>query len=352
MRIEVGRGLEGALTDATCEPHHQRHHRAAVQAGRFLRRHQRRPRPDDPRHRWRDRCRRPIRPGSPSGTGGVPWPVLIVGGLVFGSMLSRMLGRGVGARAIAGLIGGGIAWWLTSRVLFGARGLRSVCSSWCCCSAAAAWRGPGAAADVARSATSDGGGFGGGWRWRRLWRRRRIWRRRRRQLRRRRRLGALVVSSMTLMRTLPPPVRHALAVRGGVSPAPVLEPSRRPSRRRSAPPAARSASWSRPRSSCPRSVAGLAPRERAMQIFSDLHVWDTELRNGVLIYVLLADRDVEILADRGAAARDRRRPTGKRFAGSWKAISAPDASPRARWPASRRGRLVRTPFPGRSRPQS
>jgi uncharacterized membrane protein len=49
--------------------------------------------------------------------------------------------------------------------------------------------------------------------------------------------------------------------------------------------------------------AGLAPRERAMQTFSDLHVWNTELRNGVLIYVLLADRDVEIVADRGAAGR-------------------------------------------------
>jgi uncharacterized membrane protein len=48
--------------------------------------------------------------------------------------------------------------------------------------------------------------------------------------------------------------------------------------------------------------AGVTPRERAAQVFSDLHVWDTELRNGVLIYVLRADRDVEILADRGAAA--------------------------------------------------
>jgi uncharacterized membrane protein len=48
---------------------------------------------------------------------------------------------------------------------------------------------------------------------------------------------------------------------------------------------------------------GLAPRERAIQTFSDLHVWNTELRNGVLIYVLLADRDVEILADRGASER-------------------------------------------------
>src|SRR5687767_275613 len=48
---------------------------------------------------------------------------------------------------------------------------------------------------------------------------------------------------------------------------------------------------------------GLAPRARAEQVFASLHVWDTELRNGVLIYVLMADRDVEIVADRGAAAR-------------------------------------------------
>jgi uncharacterized membrane protein len=49
--------------------------------------------------------------------------------------------------------------------------------------------------------------------------------------------------------------------------------------------------------------AGLAPRERAIQTFSDLHIWNTELRNGVLIYVLLADHDVEIVADRGASER-------------------------------------------------
>jgi uncharacterized membrane protein len=47
--------------------------------------------------------------------------------------------------------------------------------------------------------------------------------------------------------------------------------------------------------------AGITPRERALQVFSDLHLWNTELRNGVLIYVLMADRDVEIVADRGAA---------------------------------------------------
>src|SRR5688572_3146456 len=48
--------------------------------------------------------------------------------------------------------------------------------------------------------------------------------------------------------------------------------------------------------------AAVTPRERAMQVFSQMRVWDTELRNGVLIYVLAADRDVEIVADRGAAA--------------------------------------------------
>lgn len=43
------------------------------------------------------------------------------------------------------------------------------------------------------------------------------------------------------------------------------------------------------------------PRERAIDVFARLRIWDTEHRNGVLIYVLLADRDVEIVADRGVA---------------------------------------------------
>jgi uncharacterized membrane protein len=45
------------------------------------------------------------------------------------------------------------------------------------------------------------------------------------------------------------------------------------------------------------------PRRRAVDIFGQLGVWDTANNNGVLIYVLLADRDVEIIADRGIAAR-------------------------------------------------
>ena len=40
-------------------------------------------------------------------------------------------------------------------------------------------------------------------------------------------------------------------------------------------------------------------RERAIEVFSRFRIWDTEQNNGVLIYVLLADHDVEILADRG-----------------------------------------------------
>jgi uncharacterized membrane protein len=44
-------------------------------------------------------------------------------------------------------------------------------------------------------------------------------------------------------------------------------------------------------------------RERAIDVFSQLRVWDTEHNNGVLIYLLLADRDVEIVADRGINAK-------------------------------------------------
>ncbi|HEX4375614.1 MAG TPA: TPM domain-containing protein [Steroidobacteraceae bacterium] len=48
---------------------------------------------------------------------------------------------------------------------------------------------------------------------------------------------------------------------------------------------------------------GLTPRDRALQLFAQLHVWDTEANNGVLIYVLRADRAIEIVADRGISAR-------------------------------------------------
>ncbi|MGH8189468.1 MAG: TPM domain-containing protein [Steroidobacteraceae bacterium] len=50
-------------------------------------------------------------------------------------------------------------------------------------------------------------------------------------------------------------------------------------------------------------MKGITPRDRALQMFAELGVWDTEANNGVLIYVLWADHDVEIVADRGFNGR-------------------------------------------------
>jgi uncharacterized membrane protein len=44
-------------------------------------------------------------------------------------------------------------------------------------------------------------------------------------------------------------------------------------------------------------------RQRALDVFSELRIWDTAHNNGVLIYLLLADRQVEIVADRGIDAK-------------------------------------------------
>lgn len=50
-------------------------------------------------------------------------------------------------------------------------------------------------------------------------------------------------------------------------------------------------------------LAGQSARHRALEVFSQLRVWDTEDNNGVLIYLLMADKDVEIVADRGICAK-------------------------------------------------
>jgi uncharacterized membrane protein len=44
-------------------------------------------------------------------------------------------------------------------------------------------------------------------------------------------------------------------------------------------------------------------RARAVDVFSRLRIWDTAHNNGVLIYLLFADRNVEIVADRGIDAK-------------------------------------------------
>lgn len=48
---------------------------------------------------------------------------------------------------------------------------------------------------------------------------------------------------------------------------------------------------------------GYTPRQRAIDLFAQLRVWDTEENSGILIYVQWVDHAVEILADRGIAAR-------------------------------------------------
>ena len=60
---------------------------------------------------------------------------------------------------------------------------------------------------------------------------------------------------------------------------------------------------------------GLSARDRAVTLFGKLRVWDTEHNNGVLIYLLLAERAIEIVADRGL---DRQVPRAE-----WQALIAP-----------------------------
>ena len=58
---------------------------------------------------------------------------------------------------------------------------------------------------------------------------------------------------------------------------------------------------------------GMTPRQRALEVFGLLRLWDTEENCGVLVYVLVADRAFEIVADRGIDAR-----VGE---AAWRAIS-------------------------------
>lgn len=50
-------------------------------------------------------------------------------------------------------------------------------------------------------------------------------------------------------------------------------------------------------------LRGITARRRAQDLFGRLRVWDTAERDGVLIYLLLAEHSVEIVADRGIAAK-------------------------------------------------
>lgn len=92
-------------------------------------------------------------------------------------------------------------------------------------------------------------------------------------------------------------------------------------------------------------VDGRTPRARALEVFALHGVWDTEENNGVLLYVLFADRDVEIVADRGYA--------GRVSTAEWEAVCRDIESEfrAGRWEqgvvagVAAAGRLVRAHFP-------
>lgn len=46
-------------------------------------------------------------------------------------------------------------------------------------------------------------------------------------------------------------------------------------------------------------LRGMTPRDRARELFAHYGIWDTEENCGVLVYIDLADHQVEIVADRG-----------------------------------------------------
>ncbi len=60
-------------------------------------------------------------------------------------------------------------------------------------------------------------------------------------------------------------------------------------------------------------MRGITPHQRALDVFSLLRVWDTEQNNGVLIYILLGDNAVEIIADRGIHGKAGGEPTWQRI---------------------------------------
>ena len=144
--------------------------------------------------------------------------------------------------------------------------------------------------------------------------------RRRRQLWRRRRLGELVVMGIRRI------CRHLLAASlAGAAGVPAARARRASSRRSRRGEATHSGQV---RFVVEGALDG-APlfrnqpaRERALDVFAQLRIWDTADNNGVLIYLLLADRDVEIIADRGIDAKVGAR-AGRKSAARWRPISGP-----------------------------
>ncbi|MEJ0086622.1 MAG: YgcG family protein [Pseudomonadota bacterium] len=120
LRVEVGYGLEGALTDATSGRiinetitplFKQGDFFGGVNAGldQMIRVIDGEPLPA-PDQSWK-----------PSGVTDVPWPLLLAGLFILNGAFTGFIGRLPGA-SVSALLGAGLVWWLTSRLLFGALG--------------------------------------------------------------------------------------------------------------------------------------------------------------------------------------------------------------------------------------
>jgi uncharacterized membrane protein len=87
------------------------------------------------------------------------------------------------------------------------------------------------------------------------------------------------------------------------------------------------------------------PRERAIAMFGKLRVWDTEHNNGVLIYLLLAEHAIEIVADRGLSRRVPRETWQSLVAGMGGAFKAGQYESGLAHAARKVGELLERHFP-------
>lgn len=94
----------------------------------------------------------------------------------------------------------------------------------------------------------------------------------------------------------------------------------------------------------------ISARQRAVELFSQLRIWDTEENSGILIYVQLADRRVEILADRGIAAKVPQAAWDEICRGMERAFKTGAYRSGAQDAIARAGRLLIEHFPAAANP--
>ncbi len=298
LRIEVGYGFEGVLNDATARRIIAEDIVPSFQGGRFA----------EGVGRGVDRIIAVVDKGEPAAGSARPQQSSIAGAFkgvslemalafvffvvpVIAGILQRIFGRAVGSTVGAAIVAAG-AWAVTGIVLIAlvAALIAFVVILYMSSGAALSRRGGGVWTGSGGGGGGDfggGGGFSGGWRRLRRW-----WR-----------VGRLGLGPCDQMnRRMRRLWRHLITDRGDANrafPAPDLariEAAIANGELRHAGQVCFVLEASLP---MVRVWQGMTPRQRALEVFGSLRVWDTEHNDGVLVYLLLADRDVEIVADRG-----------------------------------------------------